>query len=124
MIGKKVQKAVNEQINKELQHRRRVIDAMNYIQVHFHEIAHKLVPGGGGTTVRTSRDGREIWNKGLKPAALFCLKQFPEAIRQGRTELDVCRDFLARHEFSGENQYTAEQLLNAAVQIRLLDRAD
>jgi hypothetical protein len=112
------------QIGKELQFRHRVIDAMNYIQVHYHEIAHKLVPAAGAAGARSATGVKEVWNKGLKPAALFCLKQFPEAVRQGRTELDVCREFLARYEFAGESQHTAEQLLNAAVQIRLLDRVD
>lgn len=111
-------------IARELQAHRRIIDAMNYIQVHYREVAHKLVPPPGAVTARAASGGRELWNKGLKPAALLCLKQFPEAVRQGKTELEVCREFLERYEFSGETQYTAEQLLNAAVQIRLLDRAD
>jgi hypothetical protein len=109
-------------INKEMLLHQRVIDAMNYVQVHYREIAHKLVPRTPASSGITGV--KAVWNKGLKPAALHCLKQFPEALRQGKTELDVCREFLAQFAFSGETQYTAEQLLNAAVQIRLLDRAD
>jgi len=112
------------QLTRELLLHRRVIDAMNYVQVHFLEMAHKLVPAAGAAAAGGAMGARVVWNKGLKPAALFCLKQFPEAVRQGRTELDVCRDFLSRYSFGGEAQYTAEQLLNAAIQIRLLDRAD
>jgi hypothetical protein len=114
------------QLNKDIQNQHRIVDAMNYVQVHFNTLVHKLMP----RTVELNGEeplieGRKVlWNKGLKPAALYCLRKYADAARDGKSELDVCREFIAHFFFTGDTQYTAEQLLNAAAQIRALDRAD
>jgi hypothetical protein len=112
-------------LNREIARHREIANAMNYIQVNFKDVAAKLSPGHAftGATPGDST-GKIPWTKGFKLAAVFCLREFQEAVQVGRSELDVCRAFLDRYSFPEETSYTAEQLLNAASQIRRLDRAD
>ena len=103
---------------------RMVVGAMNYLQIHFKELqprfATREVPPEPGI-VRA--DGVKIrWTKGIKSAALFCLKEGNKPANAGKSALDLCRDFLVTYTIAGEEDYTPEQLCRNMQQILLLDR--
>lgn len=103
---------------------RMVVGAMNYLQIHFKELqprfAKREVPLEPGM-VRA--DGVKVqWTKGIKSAALFCLKESTKPAHAGKSSLDFCRDFLVTYSIVGEEDYTPEQLCRNMQQILLLDR--
>jgi hypothetical protein len=103
---------------------RLVMGAMNYLQIHFRELqprfASREVPLEPGI-VRA--DGVKVrWTKGIKSAALFCLKEGNKPVNAGKSALDLCRDFLVTYTIVGEEDYTPEQLTRNMQQILLLDR--
>jgi hypothetical protein len=103
---------------------RMVVGAMNYLQIHFKELqpgfAKREVPLEPGV-VRA--DGVKVrWTKGIKSAALFCLKEGNKPANAGKPALDLCRDFLVTYTIAGEEDYTPEQLCRNMQQILLLDR--
>jgi len=103
---------------------RMVVGAMNYLQIHFKELqprfARREVPPEPGV-VRA--DGVKVrWTKGIKSAALFCLKECQKPANTGKSALDLCRDFLVTYTIDGEEDYTPEQLCRNVQQILLLDR--
>ena len=103
---------------------RMVVGAMNYLQIHFKELqprfAKREVPPEPGV-VRA--DGVKVrWTKGIKSAALFCLKEGNKPANAGKSSLDLCRDFLVTYSIVGEEDYTPEQLCRNIQQILLLDR--
>ena len=103
---------------------RMVVGAMNYLQIHFKELqprfATREVPPEPGI-VRA--DGVKVqWTKGIKSAALFCLKEGNKPANAGKSALDLCRDFLVTYAIAGEEEYTPEQLCRNMQQILLLDR--
>jgi hypothetical protein len=112
------------EVNKNLAHHRTIIGAMNYLQVHFKELAPKLarrelpidiaVPSVNGTKLR--------WTKGIKSAALFCLKESQKETNAGKSSLELCREFLAHYSIDGEEDYSPEQLFRNMQQIVQLDR--
>jgi hypothetical protein len=112
-------------LNREIARHREIVNAMNFIQVNFNDVAARLSPGHAfmGAAAELPA-GKTLWTKGFKLAAVQCLREFEEATQVGRSELDVCRAFLDQYVFPDAASYTAEQLLNAALQIRRLDRAD
>jgi hypothetical protein len=111
-------------VNKELGHHRSIIGLMNYLQVHYKELAAKLarrelpleiaLPRIAGTKAR--------WTKGIKTAALFCLKESRKEANTGKTQLDLCKEFLAHYTIEGEDDYSPEQLFRNMQQIVQLDR--
>jgi hypothetical protein len=113
------------EIVREVSHHRTVVGAMNYLQIHFKELEPKLarreVPLGDPAQ---RVDGVKLrWGKGIKSAALFCLKESEKEVNAARTLLDICREFLAHYSIDGEEDYTPEQLFSNMQQIVQLDRA-
>jgi hypothetical protein len=107
-----------------LARQRMVVGAMNYLQIHFKELQPRFVmrevPPEPGV-VRS--DGVKVqWTKGIKSAALFCLKEGNRPANAGKSALDLCRDFLVTYSIAGEEDYTPEQLCRNMQQILLLDR--
>jgi hypothetical protein len=103
---------------------RMVVGAMNYLQIHFKELqprfAKREVPLELGV-VRA--DGVKVrWARGIKSAALFCIKEGAKPANTGKSPLDLCRNFLVTYEIVDEEDYTPEQLYGNMQQILLLDR--
>jgi hypothetical protein len=103
---------------------RMVVGSMNYLQIHFKELQPRfakrevlLEPGAARA------DGAKVqWTRGIKSAALFCLKEGNKPANAGKSALDLCRDFLVTYTIAGEEDYTPEQLCRNMQQILLLDR--
>jgi hypothetical protein len=112
------------EVNKDLAHHRSIIGAMNYLQVHFKEMAPKLArrelpleiafPAANGAKLR--------WTKGIKSAALYCLRESHKEANAGKSHLELCREFLMHYVIEGEEEYTPEQLFGNVQQIVQLDR--
>jgi hypothetical protein len=112
------------EVNLELSHHRNVVGLMNFLQVHYKELVPKLerrelplemaLPRIDGTKAR--------WTKGIKTAALFCLKESHKEVNAGKSPLDLCREFLAHYSIEGEDDYSPEQLFRNMQQIVQLDR--
>ena len=97
---------------------------MNYLQIHFKELLPRLAQREVPLEVSVRRaDGTKLrWTKGIKSAALFCLKESLKPINGGKSHLDVCREFLAHYAIDGEEDYSPDQLHRNMQQIVLLDR--
>jgi len=113
------------EIGREMSHHRTVIGAMNYLQIHFKELEPRLARREVPLVDTVRRvDGVKLrWTKGIKTAALFCLKESQKEVNAAKTPLDLCREFLAHYTIDGEADYTAEQLVRNMQQIVQLDRA-
>jgi hypothetical protein len=70
---------------------------------------------GGGARLR--------WTKGIKSAALYCLKESKKESNAGKPPLDLCREFLKQYIIDGDENYDPEQLLRNMQQILQLERA-
>lgn len=105
-------------------HNRSIIGAMNYLQIHFKELEPKLVCRELPLDMTAHRaDGVKLrWTKGIKSAALYCLKESQKETNAGKAQLDLCRDFLSNYSIDGEEDYTPEQLFRNMQQIVQLDR--
>jgi len=114
------------EIGSEMSHHRTIVGAMNYLQIHFKDLEPKLarremqLPGAqagltGGTKLR--------WTKGIKSAALYCLKESKKESNAGKDPLTICREFLKQYVIDGEENYEPEQLLRNTQQILQLERA-
>jgi hypothetical protein len=113
------------EVNKEIAFHRSVVGAMNYLQVHFKEMKPKLDRRELPLDIASSAsDGTKLrWTKGIKSAALFCLKEAQKQANAGKNPLDLCREFLAHYVIDGEEGYSPEQLFRNMQQIVQLDRA-
>jgi hypothetical protein len=105
---------------------RRIIGGMNYLQVHYRELQPTLtrrdVPLDA--MLGAQERGRQVWTKGIKSAALFCIKEAAKPSNAGRPTIDICREFLQSYVVQGEEGYAADQLSRNMQQILLLDRAE
>jgi hypothetical protein len=112
------------EIGKEMSHQREIIGAMNYLQIHFKELEPKLVRREVPLEAFLLRaDGVKLrWTKGIKSAALFCLKESQRKANAGKPPLALCREFLAHYSIDGEEDYTPDQLYRNMQQIVQLDR--
>ena len=115
-----------ESIEKEAQRQRAIVAAMNSLQVNYREVIPKLHEAQSPQHVfDSSHPGeRTIWTKGIKSAAIFCIREMERPEATHRTGLDVCRAFLQRYVIKEEQAYTPEQLFNNVQQIRHLDRLE
>lgn len=113
------------EIGREISHHRTVVGAMNYLQIHFKELGPKLARREVPLVDTVQRvDGVKLrWTKGIKSAALFCLKESQKEVNAPKAPLDLCREFLAHYSIDGEEDYTPEQLFSNMQQIVQLDRA-
>lgn len=113
------------EIGMEVSHHRTVVGAMNYLQIHFKELEPKLARREVPLVDTVQRaDGVKLrWTKGIKSAALFCLKESQKEVNAPKAPLDLCREFLAQYSIDDEEDYTPEQLFSNMQQIVQLDRA-
>jgi hypothetical protein len=116
------------EIEAEIAYHRLIIAGMNHLQVNFKELQERL-PGVReqcGTQARPAgRTGERIcWTKGIKSAALFCIKESKKPENAGRSEKDLCREFLASYTLEDDEDYDADQLYRNIQQIKLLDATD
>jgi hypothetical protein len=111
-------------IGKDMSRQRSVVGAMNYLQIHFKELLPRLAQREVPLEASVRRaDGTKLrWTKGIKSAALFCLKESLKPINAGKSHLDVCREFLTHYAIDGEDEYSPDQLHRNMQQIVLLDR--
>ncbi len=112
------------EIGREKSHHRTVVGAMNYLQIHFRELEPRLTCREVPLVDTTQRvDGVKLrWTKGIKSAALFCLKESQKEANAGKNLLDLCGEFLAQYSIDGEEDYTPDQLYGNMRQIVQLDR--
>ena len=105
---------------------RRIIGGMNYLQIHYRELQPTLtrrdMPLGALLGVR--EEGRQVWTKGIKSAANYCIKEAAKPANVGRSAMEICREFLQHYVLQGEEEYSAEQLHRNIQQILRLDRTD
>ena len=123
---KEEKKRLLQEVENEYQRHRLVISGMNHLQVHYKEMIPALQAFSGMTPSRPAvkPDGKTLWTKGIKSAALYCLREWRGGRLEGTSQLDVSRDFLSHYDIAGEKGYTAEQLSNNISQVRLLDQID
>ncbi len=122
---KEEKKRLLSEVDVAYQQHRAIIAAMNHLQVHYKEMMPALLAFSGMTPPEppVKHDGKSMWTKGIKSAALFCLRECRES-KEKASQLEVAREFLSHYEIAGENGYTAEQLSNNISQVRLLDQLD
>jgi hypothetical protein len=113
------------EIGKEISRHRTVIGAMNFLQIHFKELLPRLLQRELPLEMAGLRsDGTKArWTKGIKSAALFCLKESEKKGNLDKSQLEICKDFLAHFTIDEEEGYSPEQLYRNMQQIVLLDRA-
>ena len=110
----------------EIARQRLVLGGMNYLQIHYRELQPRLakrdVPLEGVTGRRS--EARLVWTKGIKSAAIYCIKEAAKPVNAGRPGVEICKEFFEKYQLPGEEDYTPEQLYRNVQQIRLLDRAE
>lgn len=114
------------EIGTEMSHQRTIVGAMNYLQIHFKDMEPKLsLREAQLLGARAVREGRAKlrWTKGIKSAALYCLKESQKESNAGKPPLSLCREFLKQYVIDGEEDYGPEQLLRNMQQILQLERA-
>ncbi len=106
-------------------HHRLVVGGMNYLQVHYRELEPELVrrefPLDQLSRGQTMGE-RLRWSKGIKSAALFCIRESEKESNTGKPMIDICREFLTLYAIEGDEAYSPDQLFGNIQQILLLDR--
>jgi hypothetical protein len=102
---------------------RSLLLALTHFQVHSADLLPRLAPGPGKLqeSEPERRAGKELWTKGVKSAALFCLREAQRTRADDSALMVLCRGFLERYEIDGDPDYTAETLFQNARQVRQLD---
>lgn len=110
----------------EMAHHRLIIGGMNYLQVHYRELQPRLIQRAVPLEGMERRDGsgRRAWTRGIKSAALHCIKEGEKPANAGRSGLDICREFFAQYTLGEEDGYTPEMLYRNVQQILRLDRSE
>ena len=123
---KEEKKQLLQEVEDESQRHRTAISGMNHLQVHYKEMIPALQAFSGITPSlpAVNPEGKTLWTKGIKSAALHCLREWQGARLVGTSQLDIARDFLSHYDIAGEKGYTPEQLSNNISQVRLLDQID
>ena len=113
------------QTHAEMAHQRLIIGGMNYLQVHYRELQPRLMQRAIPLEGLEKKDagGRRVWTRGIKSAALYCIKEGEKPANVGRPGLDVCREFFAQYSLEDEDGYTPEMLYRNVQQILRLDRS-
>jgi hypothetical protein len=120
-------KQLLEEIERDVRNHRTIIAGLNYLQLYYKQIVPKFrkhLADPGLRAIVGAGEPRILWTKGIKMAALFCIKEFKKEPPGTRKPLDVCRDFLAKYTIQEEQSYTPEQLCNNVHQIMQLDDTD
>lgn len=114
------------QVTADMAHQRLIIGGMNYLQVHYRELQPRLmqraIPLDG--LERKDAGGRRIWTRGIKSAALYCIKEGEKPANAGRPGIDICREFFMQYTMEDEDGYTPEMLYRNVQQILRLDRSE
>ncbi len=117
-----------EEIDAEIGYHRVIVAGMNHLQVNFKELALRLIAreGSGKEQAEAPRllPGKLRWTKGVKSAALHCLKESRRPENAEKSELDICREFLTTYILEEDEEYTPHHLFLNIQQIKLLDQAD
>jgi hypothetical protein len=118
-------KRLLEEIEAAVARHRIVIAAMNHLQVNYRELQGRLQtlgrPSGSPGGVQAPGGGRMPWTKGIKSAALHCIRESKKPENAGKSELDLCREFLAHYVIQEDDDYSAEHLYRNIQQVKLLD---
>ncbi len=105
---------------------RLIIGGMNYLQIHYRELQPRLtrrdVPLDG--VMGDNNGARLVWTRGIKSAAIYCIREGAKPMNAGRPGVEICREFLGKYVLPGEEDYTPEQLYRNVQQILLLERAE
>jgi hypothetical protein len=114
------------EVTAEMAHQRMIIGGMNYLQVHYRELQPRLMQRAIPLEGLEKKDaaGRRIWTRGIKSAALYCIKEGEKPANAGRLGLDVCREFFVQYMLEDEDGYTPEMLYRNVQQILRLDRSE
>jgi hypothetical protein len=109
----------------EMSHHRLIIGGMNYLQVHYRELQPRLIQRAIPLEGMERRDGsgRRSWTRGIKSAALYCIKEGKKQENAGRSGLEICREFFEQYSLEDEDGYTPEMLYRNVQQILRLDRS-
>ena len=112
------------QVMADMAHQRLIIGGMNYLQVHYRDLQPRLIQRTTPLEGVERRDagGRRIWTRGIKSAALFCIKEGEKPSNAGRPGIDLCREFFMQYALEDEEGYTPEMLYRNVQQILRLDR--
>lgn len=123
---KEEKKRLLQELDNESQRHRLIISGMNHLQVHYKEMLPALQAFSGMVPVQplVKPEGKTLWTKGIKSAALYCLREWRGARLEGTSQLEVAKEFLSHYDIAGENDYTPEQLSNNISQVRLLDQIE
>jgi hypothetical protein len=102
---------------------RRIIGGMNYLQIHYRELQQTLtrrdVPLD--TLMGVREQGRQVWTRGIKAAANYCIKEAAKPANEGRPVIEICREFFVHYVLQDEEDYSPEQLHRNIQQILRLD---
>jgi hypothetical protein len=114
------------EIMADMAHQRLIIGGMNYLQVHYRELQPRLIQRAIPLEGLEKKDatGRRVWTRGIKSAALFCIKEGEKPANAGRPGLEICREFFMQYTLEDEDGYTPEMLYRNVQQIIRLDRSE
>jgi hypothetical protein len=115
-----------DKIDRDIRHHRNVVAGMNYLQVHYKELVPKLsrLRRAPVNLMMHMNGTKAVWSKGIKSAALYCIKEFKKGAGPGKSDLEVCKEFLSQYVIPEDQSYTPEQLCNNVRQIKQLDSTE
>ena len=114
------------QVTAEMAHQRMIIGGMNYLQVHYRDLQPRLMQRAIPLDGLDKKDagGKRIWTRGIKSAALYCIKEGEKPANTGRPGIEICREFFMQYTLEDEDGYTPEMLYRNVQQILRLDRSE
>lgn len=99
--------------------------ALAHLQVHTPDLLPKLQPvriAPARPQAPARKDGKNIWTRGVKAAALHCLQEARDSKGDDNALRRVCAKFLEKYVIEDETDYSPEKLFENVRQVRLLDR--
>jgi hypothetical protein len=115
-----------DKIDRDIRHHRNIVAGMNYLQVHYNELVPKLsrLRKAAVNLMMYLNGTKAVWSKGIQPAALYCIEEFKKGAGPGKSDLEICREFLSQYIIPEDPSYTPEQLCNNVRQIRQLNSTE
>ncbi len=103
---------------------RSLLLALAHLQVHAQDLLPKLRPGPSLEPAEESlqlQNRKQLWTRGVKAAALYCLHQGQKQQADDGKLFLVCKEFIENFVIEDDADYSAERLFENVRQVRLLD---
>ena len=120
---REVKAAMIEKVENTIKQQKETLLCLTQMQIRYKEIISLLHtrPEAEMHAPILTPGGKRLWTRGVTSAARYCAAEMKRPVNAGKTQMEICTDFLASFVIQDEEQYLPDQLSNNVSQIRRLN---